>query len=117
MSNWEADLFALTYEDRMDVSRHVERVDEDTGISSFSDTIPVLKNIPCALSQKNEPTIGGDFPSIISTHRIFARPENYIKAGDLISVKRFSRVYEFVASEPFYYVSHVEIPVEKKERL
>ncbi|WP_347152344.1 hypothetical protein [Peptostreptococcus anaerobius] len=117
MSSWEADLFALTYEDRMSVKRHIEKTDEETGISSFNESIPILDNIPCALSQKNEPTIGGDFPSIISTHRIFARPENDIKAGDLISVKRFSRVYEFVASEPFYYVSHVEIPVEKKERL
>ena len=102
MSNWEADLFALTYEDRMDVSRHVERVDEDTGISSFSDTIPVLKNIPCALSKKDEAGIGGDVPSIVSNHRVFARPEADIIAGDLIEITRLGRVYKFVASEPFY---------------
>ena len=46
MSNWEADLLALTYEDVMTVKRNIEDIDEETGISSFIENVVVLEDIP-----------------------------------------------------------------------
>lgn len=117
MSNWEADLFALTYEDKMTVKRHIEQIDDETGISNFNNTSIILTNIPCALSKKDESPINGDVPSVISNHKVFTGPEHDIKAGDLIDITRHGRTYHFVASEPFYYISHIEIPVERKGRV
>lgn len=113
----EADILALTFEDRMTVKRHVETVDEDTGISNFSDVTSVFENIPCALSKKDEANINGDIPSVVSNHKVFARPDVDIKPGDLIEITRLGRIYRFIASKPFYYISHVEVLVESKERI
>lgn len=116
MSNWEADLLALTYEDVMTVKRNIEATDEETGISSFIENV-VLEDIPCSLSRKDEAVISGDVPNITATHKIFTRPENEIIAGDIVEVVRFGKLYTFIASKPFYYISHVEIPVTEKERV
>ncbi len=117
MSNWEADLLALTYEDVMTVKRNIEATDEETGISSFIENVVVLEDIPCSLSRKDEAVISGDVPNITATHKIFTRPENEIIAGDMVEVVRFGKLYTFIASKPFYYISHVEIPVTEKERI
>ena len=117
MSNWEADLLALTYEDVMTVRRNIEEIDEETGISSFIENVVVLEDIRFPLPRKDEAVISGQCPNIPPTHKLFARPENEIMAGDIVEVVRFGKLYTFIASKPFYYISHVEIPVTEKERV
>lgn len=114
--NWEASILSLTYEDMLSVKRSCLVEDKETGINSSKLEV-ILDNVKCSLSKKDESIIDGEVASSVNTHKIFTLPDVDIIAGDIIEVNRLGKTYYFVASEPFFYLSHTEIPVTERKRI
>lgn len=117
MNNWESNILALTYEDRMDVYRTKEVTDDETGISDRVEK-KIYTNISCALSKKNNPIITQGEPNNHNVeHVVFCNPEINIENGDRLVITRYKKNTSYIASAPFKYYSHTEIPVTGLERV
>ena len=114
----DADIIATLYFDSMDIYRKEKVKDPNTGISTMKEILK-YSNINCCLDKGNETTITGETgtASIISPYKLFCRPTVDIKAGDKLIITYNGRTETFEAGEPYSYISHIETPVTKKERI
>lgn len=116
MAGWEADIFALTYEDRMDIYRSVKSVDED-GISKRGKLAAIESDIPCALSKKDLPVLSGETNNVVASEVVFCKPEIDVREGDILIITRYGKKRKYAVGMPFDYISHREIPVMFTERV
>ena len=114
----EADIIATLYFDSMDIYRKEKVKDPNTGISTMKEVLK-YSNINCCLDKGSETTITGETgtASIIAPYKLFCRPTVDIKSGDTLIITYNGRTETFEAGEPYPYVSHIETPVTKKERI
>ncbi len=114
----DAEILEMTFFDTATCIRKVKVKDKNTGVSKFEDVI-IFENMKCALSKKEQaaPLLDGEVGSIVSTHKLFINPLADIQLGDnLVVTNGMGQKCIYLASEPFYYQSHREIPVTKKVR-
>ena len=114
----EADIIATLYFDSMDIYRKEKVKDPNTGISTMKEILK-YSNTNCCLDKGSETTITGETgtASIIAPYKLFCRPTVDIKTGDKLIITYNGRTEEFEAGEPYPYISHIETPVTKKERI
>lgn len=115
----DAEILEMTYFDRCTVKRVVEVVDMDSGLTSDREEV-VYNNIKCSVSKLDSlrERQEGHIPSIAVACKLFVSPMYKIKIGDTVEVTYLDGNTDvYLASKPFYYASHAEIPVVVKERV
>jgi len=111
----EIEILAETYHDKMDISRHTT-IKKPNGATSSKFGV-VYADIPCAISRAQNGAIYEEATSNSTSYNmtLFARPDVDIVIGDTLTITRFnSKVSEFIAGEPMYYESHIEVPIARK---
>lgn len=114
----DAEILEMTYFDLATCIRKVKVKDKNDGVSKFEDVI-VFENMKCALSKKEQAMtlLSGEVGSIVSTHKLFINPNADIQLGDNLEITNgMGSKNIYLASEPFFYQSHKEIPVTSKVR-
>lgn len=114
----DAEILAVTYEDKCTVKRMDDIEDPETNITSQK-YISVYEAVPCALSQTGLGPAGGlaviedaDMLNVtVSEYRLFTRPNIHFVKGDKVIVQQKASGQNFTlfAKEPFYYPSHCEV--------
>ena len=110
-------LFAMMYDDRMDIYRtsRAENDDDTTNISY--DPEPLYKDVECRLSFSSDDTGSDsevDRTPVRFNPRLFCRPEVDIQAGDYVVVRRYAdsgsvmMTYEGPVARPSKYTTHQE---------
>lgn len=112
----EADILALTYQDRCWVYRP-QKTTLPSGESVFQkglDGRQVYENIPCALSSPSGGKLGKKEPtaSIDTDFLLFVRPEVEIEPGDTVKVIRLGREYLTEAGLADRQPSHNNVPLK-----
>ena len=110
-------LFAMLYNDKMDVYRTTENTNDDTSNNIAYNPKPLYTDISCRISFSSDDT-GTDSEvdrnPVVYNPKLFCRPEIDLRAGDYVIVKRLTdkgvvaRTYEGVISEPSWYTTHQE---------
>lgn len=113
----EAEILALTYFDKATISGQVPYT-KPNGATAFKLGIKA-EDINCAVSKKDVANVNQtDTTNNIQYNSImFCDPEISIVSGDDVEVtfeNGIKRKYE--AGEPFYYASHLEVPLLRKEK-
>ncbi|MEA5008234.1 ABC transporter ATP-binding protein [Clostridium tyrobutyricum] len=113
----EVDILALTYFDKATISGQVPYT-KPNGATAFKSGIKV-ENISCAISKKDvaNPNQTDTTNNIQYNSVLFCTPDTPIVSGDDVEVtfeNGINRKYE--AGEPFYYASHLEVPLLRKEK-
>lgn len=113
----EAEILSLTYFDKVTISGQVPYT-KPNGATAFKPGIKV-EDISCAVSKKDVANVNQtDTTNNIQYNSIlFCAPDTPIASGDNVEVtfeNGTKRKYE--AGEPFYYVSHLEVPLLRKEK-
>lgn len=114
----DVEILESTYEHTCNIIREVEVINEDTGVNEKVETV-IAEGIKCALSRKESSAevLNGDIGSIVCTHKLFINPRVDIKLGDRLEViNEIGEKGFYLASEPFYYKTHREVPVTSRER-
>lgn len=114
----DVEILEMTYFDFATCTRKVKVKDKNTGVSKFEDVI-IFENMKCALSKKESASelLGGEVGSIVSTHKLFINPLADIQLGDNLEVTNgMGQKANYLASDVFWYQSHREVPITKKER-
>lgn len=113
--NLEADLLAETYWHTAFVTR--PKKVKDGARTEFED-VAVYRDLPCAVSFTGGSTTGEsdtvqriDYMAVL-----FVRPEVDIHAGDKVIADVYGYRYEFLAGECARFISHVEVPLIRKDR-
>lgn len=117
-ANFEAQILEQTYFDKCDIIREVKVKDTNTGTTQLEQQI-IYEGIKCSLSAKESTreTLEGEIPSIVILNKLFLHPRYEIELGDTIEITLFNGKKDvYLASKPFFYPSHTEIPVKLKER-
>ena len=112
----EADILASIYYDTMDIYRKQKTQNATTGITELTE-IKVAENIKCALDKGTEANTTGEIGTLSGSYKLFCRPTVDIKIGDRLIITYSGITREFEAGEPFPYISHLEIPLTRKERV
>lgn len=115
----EAEILEMTYFDRCTVKRVVESVDVDSGLTSDKEEV-IYSNIKCSVSKLDSlrERQEGHVPSIDVACKLFISPMYKICIGDVIEVTYSDGNTDiYLASKPFYYSSHIEVPIVSKERV
>lgn len=113
----EADILALTYFDKATISGQVAYI-KPNGATAFKPGIKA-EDISCAVSKKDVANVNQtDTTNNIQYNSIlFCTPDIPIVSGDDVEVtfqNGIKKKYE--AGEPFYYASHLEVPLLRKEK-
>lgn len=110
----EINILESTYHDTMTIYRNTYKENE-FGVSEDRKNL-IAKDIKCALSKKDLPTIGEE-TNLVTTYMIFCNPETDIQAGDILEVIAQGLEYELIVGDMFKYPSHIEVAVNKKVRI
>ena len=112
----EAEILEMTYFDRCNIKRKVKIKDKETGITSTK-LVTVEENIKCALNKKSYTAMEIDgVGKLVDVFELFTSPTRDIKAGDIVEILNTKNSAIYLASEPFFRVSHTVTPLSKKER-
>jgi len=104
------------YTDRATIFRYTQVKDP---VTKATDLVaePVYTDRPCRLSQRalgqNSQTEAQN--DIRYETKLFIAPELEIKHGDMLEVTRGGHTRKYEAGEPFLYVTHQEISIQRKE--
>ena len=110
-------LYTLLYNDRMDIYRTVRESDDDATTDISYDPNPLYKDISCRLSFSSDDTASDsevDRNPVRFSPKLFFGAEVDLKAGDYVTVRRYSdngsvvAVYEGQAAQPSWYSTHQE---------
>ncbi|GIO42478.1 ABC transporter ATP-binding protein [Paenibacillus apis] len=104
-----------TYEDRCTIKREKKtKVNGETKI----DWVTKHTDIPCRISQKALATNGQTetVNNIAYETKLFISPDIEVLQGDLIEVTRGSLMRMYTAGEPFFYPTHQEISIQRREK-
>lgn len=114
----DVEILEMTYFDIAKCIRKVKVKNPNTGVSSFEDVV-IFDNVKCALSKKKTASVllSGEVGSIVSTHELFINPMADVQLGDFLEVTNgMSYKATYLASDVFWYQSHREVALTKKER-
>ena len=110
-------LFAILYNDRMDIYRTVKEDNKDNTTDISYDPKPLYTDIQCRLSFSSDDT-GSDSEvdrnPVKSNPKLFCGSEVDLKAGDYVVVSRYSddgsiiKTYQGQVALPSWYSSHQE---------
>lgn len=110
-------LFALLYNDRMDIYRTVKEDNQDNTTDISYDPQPLHTNIQCRLSFSSDDT-GSDSEvdrnPVKANPKLFCGAEVDLKAGDYVVVRRHAddgsviKTYEGRVALPSWYSTHQE---------
>ncbi|HIG0360396.1 TPA: hypothetical protein ACX96Z_001985 [Clostridium sporogenes] len=113
----EAEILEMTYFDRVTIDGKI-KYKKTNGATAFKDG-PKVKDIKCAISKKDF-TVGEqtDITNNLSYRVVmFCSPKIDIVAGDSVKVTLESGIEKsYTAGEPFYYSSHLEVPLIIRKR-
>lgn len=101
----------LLYNDKLDVYRHIEVIDNNISNVELSMT-PIYTNIPCHISfEKIDTSELEQFTNYSTTHiKIFVDININILKGDVLKATRsINAVYEGICGEPLKFPSHQEL--------
>lgn len=110
-------IYAKMYMDRVDITRHGKKLNEDGTTSIEPESIPILANAPCRISftKADVPDSGSDDRNPYEEQaKIFCSPDIEVRKGDMISGKKIDEsgsvldIYMGRASKPLKYVTHQE---------
>ncbi len=120
----EADILAMTYEDLCIVERIDDVEDPLTNITK-QEYVLAYEDVQCALSQTGLGQAGGlavvedaDMLNVtISEYRLFTKPDILFLKGDKVIVQQKASGQNFTlfAKEPFYYPSHCEVNLTRRD--
>ncbi|UZQ49856.1 ABC transporter ATP-binding protein [Clostridium kluyveri] len=113
----EAEILSLTYFDKVTISGQVPYT-KPNGATAFKPGIRA-EDISCAVSKKDVASVNqtDTTNNILYDSILFCFPDVPIVSGDDVEVtfqNGMKRKYE--AGEPFYYASHLEVPLLRKEK-
>lgn len=111
----EIEILAETYRDKVDISRYTT-IKKPNGATS-SDFGVVYTDVPCAISKAQNGAVYEEATNNSTSYgmTLFAKPDVDIAIGDTLTVTRFNgKASEFIAGEPMYYESHIEVPIARK---
>ena len=104
------------YTDRFSLSRMVE-ITEPWGETRHERQV-VYQDQPCRISQRalgannqGEPT-----NEIVYETKLFCSPSLRIQQGDEVTVTRAGETRSYTAGEPFLYLTHQEVSLQRRER-
>ena len=110
-------LFAMLYDDRMDVYRTVSEDNEDTTTDISYQPEPLYKDIQCRLSFSSDDT-GSDSEvdrnPVRYNPKLFCGQDVDLQAGDYVVVKRYAddgsitKTYQGQVAQPSWYSTHQE---------
>lgn len=110
-------LYAMLYDDRMDIHRTQEEENEDCTADTLYKPVPVYKNVKCRLSFESDDTgVDSEVDRVPVRYipKLFCGPDVDLQAGDYVIIRRYTdsgvirKVYEGVVSEPSWYTTHQE---------
>ena len=117
-------LYTMIYDDRMDVYRHTDIVNEDGTNYTNIEEEPLYTNIPCRISFEYR-DLKNDGPSeadkISYMPKVFCLPEVDLKPGDYVIITRYTdnkdhtRVFKGHLGDPAWYSTHQEAIVGIEE--
>lgn len=117
-------LFAILYNDRMDIYRTGKSTNDDTTIDISYEPKPLYENVPCRLSFSSDDT-GADSEvdrnPVRFNPKLFCNAEVDLQAGDYIEVRRYSdngsiiKTYKGQVALPSWYPTHQEALVRIDE--
>ena len=110
-------LFAMLYNDRMDIYRTTKDDNDDNTTSIAYNPVPLYKDVKCRLSFSSDDT-GSDSEvdrnPVRFNPRLFCGADVDLKAGDYVVVRRHDdsgavmKTYEGQVSLPSWYTTHQE---------
>lgn len=110
-------LFAMLYDDRMDIYRTVESTNDDNTTDISYEPKPLYEGVPCRISFSSDDTGSDsevDHNPIRSNPRLFCKAEVDLKAGDYVVVRRYAddgsiiKTYQGQVAQPSWYSTHQE---------
>ena len=111
-------LLTPTYTDRLSINRHTEITNPDGTTGVGVPSTPLYSNVQCRISfqSSDNPESGKDDSNpIYMQMKIFCKPDEDIKKGDILVAERIGdsgeviETYKGVANLPFKYVTHQEV--------
>lgn len=111
----ERKMLERTYYDTVNIYRNV-KIKKD-GETKHSREL-IYENQKCAISKNSLPANNqSDSVNHINyTVTLFIAPEVKIKQGDLLEIIHMGGENKYIAGEPFVYVTHQEIILEREDR-
>lgn len=110
-------LFAILYNDRMDIYRTAKENNDDNTTNISYDATPLYTDIKCRLSFSSDDT-GSDSQvdrnPVVFNPKLFCGAEVDLKAGDFVVVRRYAddgsviKTYEGQVALPSWYSTHQE---------
>lgn len=113
-------LYTMLYDDRMDIYRTDSGVNDDETTDIFYPPQPKYTDIRCRLSFSSSDTGADsdvDREPIKYNPTVFCEPSVDIKAGDYITIRRYTdngslrATYSGRASQPSWYSTHQEVHI------
>ena len=110
-------LFAMLYNDRMDIYRTSEETNDDATSDISYNSQPLYTDIECRLSFSSDDTGSDsevDRTPVRYNPKLFCRAGVDLRAGDYVIVRRYTdsgvvaRTYEGQIAEPSWYSTHQE---------
>jgi hypothetical protein len=119
MQNVEAKILAVTYQDKMTVTRRHHVKNKKTHETEPQE-VTVYQDAACALSVKTNNAPQKDSANnrntINSSYTIFSPPDIWCRAGDFVVVAtQEGQTYKGHAGRSMRYASHAETPFEVEE--
>lgn len=116
--------FTILYNDRMDIYRTTEDINDDTTTDVSYEAQPLYSNVKCRLSFSSDDTGADsevDHNPVRYNPKLFCTADVDLQAGDYVVVRRYSdkgavtRTYEGRVADPSWYTTHQEafIRIEK----
>jgi len=104
------------YTDRFSVSRMVE-VTMPWGETRLERQV-IYEDQPCRISQRSlgSNNQGEATNEIVYETKLFCAPELQIQQGDEVTITRGDVTRKYTAGEPFLYLTHQEISLQRKDR-
>lgn len=117
----EADILAMTYDDRCSVFRAAKETlpSGESVFHSGTDGMPVYTDIPCALSSPSggKLTRSPSTASVPTDYVLFTRPEIEIKPNDTVVVTHLGLDLVLYAGLAMRYPSHIQLPLKLKKEM
>ena len=115
----EADILALTYEDRCTVFRPY-KAQMESGETIFKKGLEgerIYESLPCALARATGGKLARKTPIIQAEqeYTLFTRPEVEIRETDTVQVTQLGRTFLVEVGRGAFYVSHNEYPANLRK--
>lgn len=110
-------LFAILYNDKMDIYRTSKETNEDTTIDISYNPTPLYTDVACRISFESDDTGTDsevDRTPIRFNPKLFCEPKVDLQAGDFVVVRRYAddgsviKTYQGQVSLPSWYSTHQE---------